>query len=330
MIRRFTDFLGPARVQALFVLLAATGLVSLVLNAMQGDWVRPVQSLLVLVFAIGFLIIVNGRLDAAERGRWLGILLPAIGALVLGLTVLPQFLLPLFGGAVGWIVAGVLLFRTRVRMEYRDAVKHLRKNEYAEAVKLMDGVVKEEPEELQHYRFRAEILRLWGKLDRAKRDYAQMVKIDPASAVGYNGLAEVNLQAGDYAEALDAALKAYELAPDEWVAAYNLGMIEDRLAHSEAAVGYLNHALERKIPDARHRLLIRLYLARAYARLGQLEAAQEEIAAISLHRGGLSEWQTLLSSDQAETLRAVLAEDVAAAGALIDGTLDAADLARTT
>lgn len=35
-----------------------------------------------------------------------------------------------------------------------------------------------------------------GKLDRARRDYQKMTQIDPTSAVAFNGLAEVNLQAG--------------------------------------------------------------------------------------------------------------------------------------
>ena len=118
-------------------------------------------------------------------------------------------------------------------MEYQQAVKHLRKSEYAEAVKSMDSLIKQEPRDPNHYRFRAELLRLWGKLDRAKKDYQRMTELDPKSAVGYNGLAEVYLQAGDYDDALEAGQRAAELAPDEWVALYNLGMIEDRLGRSQ-------------------------------------------------------------------------------------------------
>ena len=50
----------------------------------------------------------------------------------------------------------------------------------------------------------------------------------------HNGLAEVELQAGRFEAAQKAAHKAQELAPQEWVAAYNLGMIEDRLANHAA------------------------------------------------------------------------------------------------
>ncbi len=184
------------------------------------------------------------------------------------MTVLPQFALALIGAAAGWIVAGAFLFRARAPMEYQKAVKHLRKSEYAEAVQTMDILIKSEPRDPNHYRFRAELLRLWGKLDKARKDYQRMTELDPQSAVAYNGLAEVYLQSGDYDPALEAAQRAAELAPDEWVAYYNLGMIEDRLERSPDVIEHLERALALKVPDARHRLLMYLYIARANARLG--------------------------------------------------------------
>jgi Flp pilus assembly protein TadD len=211
-------------------------------------------------------------------------------------------------------------------MQYQQAVKHLRKNEYEQAVKVMDGLIREEPKNPNHYRFRAEIARIWGKLDRAKRDYRKMTELDPQSAVAFNGLAEVYLQAGDFQNAHEAALKAYELAPDEWVASYNLGMIEDRLQDSQAAVEHLREALKAKVPDMRHRLLIYLYLVRAYARMGDFDAAKTELNALRKKQGGLREWQTILASEQAETLRRVIEEDIHTAEALIYGKVEVSAL----
>lgn len=327
---RFSLFLGPARLRALFLVIASTGLLSLILNAFKGDWVTPVQSLLLLVALVGAAVIILGKMDAEERGHWLGILAPALGALLLAVTVLPQFTLPLVGAAVGWIVAGAFFFRTRGPMEYQQAIKHLRKSEYAEAVKTMDILIKQEPRKPEHYRFRAELLRVWGKLDKAKKDYQRMTELDPKSAVAFNGLAEVYLQAGQYDEAREAAQRAAALAPDEWVALYNLGMIEDRLAESPAAIEHLEQALALKVPEARHRLLIYLYLARANARLGNREAAQAAAAHLHKLKNGLEEWQKILASDQAETLRAVLGADVAAAGELAANRLDPMTLAEVT
>lgn len=327
MIRRTLDFLGPQRAQLLFFMFAFTGLASLILNAVEANWARPVQTLLALGFVVAAAVVILTRLEREDRSRWLAILIPAGGLLLLGGFFFPDYGWAFFGGALGWVVAGLFIFRTRSRVEYRKAVRHLRANEYAEAVKLMDAVIKDDPNDLQHYRFRAEILRLWGKLDRAKRDYQQMVTLEPESAIGYNGLAEVNLQAGRYDEALAAGNRAFELAPTEWVAAYNLGMIEDRLGHSQAVIDHLDRALALNVPERRHRLLITLYVARAYARLGNVDHANAAVDAMRSERAALKEWQTLLESEQAATLRAVLGADVKAVEDILEGRRDVMSLA---
>ncbi|GAB4508516.1 MAG: hypothetical protein OHK0046_01190 [Anaerolineae bacterium] len=329
MFKQFQLFLGQERLRALVLLLGLTGLFSLILNTVveDYDWVRPAQTILAFVFLIGAAIIIGTRLDPFERGRWASLLVPALGAVALGAFVIPQYLGLLVGASIGWVVAGIFIFRPRGPMAYQQAVKHLRRSEYADAVKVMDEVIKDDPNQPNHYRFRAEILRLWGKLDRARRDYEKMIQIDPESAVAYNGLAEVLLQAGQYAQAQTAALKAYELAPDEWVAAYNLGMIEDRLGDAPNALRHLDLALNTKVPDARHRLLIHFYRARAHARLGDFEAARAAVEIIKKQRGGLNEWQMILESEQAETLRAVLAADIQAAEALVNDEMTVEALA---
>jgi tetratricopeptide (TPR) repeat protein len=330
MIKQIQIFLGPARVRAFILLLGLTGLISLVLNAVgtQDETVRAVQTLMVVIFLVGTAIIFGGRLRQEERLRWVAILAPSIGALLLGVTVLPHLMLPLLGAAVGWIVAGAFLFRRRIPKEYQDAIKFLRKGQYEESVKAMDALIKDEPDNENYYRFRAEVFRMWGKLDRAKKDYTKMIEVAPESAVAYNGLAEVYLQSGQYAEAQRAGLRAYELAPEEWVAAYNLGMIDDRLKMPDAAVEHLNQALALKVPDGRHRLLIHLYLARAYARKGDLDAAQRETNQMKRHKNGLEEWQNLLEHPEAATLRAVLEVDIQTAQDLIDGKVDLKAIAR--
>lgn len=324
MINRFYDFLGPARSRLLIVLLGSTGLVSLMLNAVieGNDWVPGVQSLLVLTFVIGAAIIIGGRLPRQARLRWLAILAPAFGVILLGILFFPDALPLIFGAAVGWIIAGIFIFRNRVPQEYQRAIKALRNNDYPEAVKIMDGLIKVEPDTLHHYEFRARLLRLWDKLGRARRDYEKMLTLQPASAVAYSGLAELALQEGDYPAARDAGLRAYELSPDDWVAAYNLGMIEDRMGRSEDVISHLTDALKHKVKDTRHRLLIHLYLARAYMRLGQQAAAVEQLELMKKTQGGIEEWEFILKDNQAKVLRAVLADDVALAAKLVDGEVD--------
>ncbi|MDX2160759.1 MAG: tetratricopeptide repeat protein [bacterium] len=321
MINRFLLFIGPARARSLFFLLVVTGGASLTLNAVQADWVSAVQTGLVLTFLVGALIIIGGRMERAERSRFLAIMLPALGAVILGLTVLPQFALPLAGAAAGWVVAGFIIFRNRIPMDYQKAIKLLRKNQIPEAIDVIDEIIKGDPTTPNHYRFRAELLRLSGKLDRARRDYFKMIELAPESAEAYNGLSEVQLQMNNLTGALEAAAKATDLVPNDWVALYNRGMIEDRMQKSADVIAHLSRALELKVPDPRHRALIHVYLARAYARLGELDQSQAQINAVKRHRAGIEEWQKILENEQAATLRAVIGADVETGQAMLAGKL---------
>ncbi|GAB1421961.1 hypothetical protein MASR2M15_21630 [Anaerolineales bacterium] len=217
----------------------------------------------------------------------------------------------MFGASAGWIIAGLFLFRSsQAPREYRIAIKQLRKGEYQEAVAAMDRLIKIEADKAGHYRFRAEILRLWGKLGRAKNDYKMMLELNPQDAVAYNGLAEVEVQAGHFDEALVAAQSAYDLLPKDWVTSYNLGMIYDRLQQSEKAVEALERSLTQKVPDSRHRLLIYLYLSRAYQLLGNEQAYQESLVKLKKEKEGMEEWQQIIHNDKAATLRAVIGDDI--------------------
>src|SRR5687768_3633176 len=115
MIKQIQLFLGPERLRALIILFAITGLLSLMLNTIvnQYDWVRPVQSMLVLVFMLGAAIIVGGRMRPEERGRWIAIFTPSLIAVLIALLVAPQYGAILIGAALGWIVAGLFLTHSR-------------------------------------------------------------------------------------------------------------------------------------------------------------------------------------------------------------------------
>ena len=62
--------------------------------------------------------------------------------------------------------------------------------------------------------------------------------------------------------------------------------------------------------------------------MGQLDAAREQVKFIKQLSSGLDEWQTILEDKQADTLRAVIGDDVAAAQALVAGELEPADLVK--
>lgn len=332
MLDRIRIFLGAERLRLLLALLIGTGALSIGVGFVQAEWTSAVQTLLAFAFLLGAMFIILGRLGADERNKWLAIAAPAIGLLLIGALFFPDSLGFFVGGAVGWTIVGALIFgRTRAPMQYRLAVKALRKNDFETAIKEMDSLIKAEPNEANHYRFRAELLRLSGKLPRARKDYDKMREIaqdEGARAVAYNGLAEIDLQAKQYDSAHRHALQAYALAPQDWVTAYNLGMIEDRLGLSEAVLETLTHKLKARVPDARHRLLIALYLTRAQSLLGDVQGFERALAQLKRERDGLREWETLLKSEQAGLLREALSADIQTVQQLLAGQLSMAQLAQ--
>ena len=270
------------------------------------------------MFVLGTGYLVLSRLPVEERKRWLAVITPSVLAIVFGSLVAPQWSGLFVGAGLGWIVAGILVFRNmRGPQNYKAAVKAMRKRDYVTAIAAMTAQIEDQPKQAEHYRFRAELYRLSGNLKAARKDYHRMSEIDSGSAVAYNGLAEVELQARRYEEARKAAQTAQELAPDEWVAAYNLGMIEDRLEHSETAILHLKAAIALGMPDSRHRLLAQLYLYRAHNRLHNDKAAAEAYAALKREKAGLEEWDLIMSADEAAALRDVLSEDINEARCLL-------------
>ena len=327
VVRRFNrsltltrKWLGPQRTWAFFWLLAITGLISLMLNAVrpQPEWVRVAQSVLVVLFLFGTAFIVLSRFRPEERRQFLGVVAPTLLAVSIGILVPNvRWFFTLVG--LGWMAVALFMLRGRARQEYQAAIKHMRNNEYPEAIKVISGVIDAEPENADHYRFRAELFRLSGKIKRARNDYQKVIELTPESGVGYNGMAEVYLQDDEFEEALGYAKKALDLEPDHWVAPYNLGMIEDRLGHSQHVIEHLNRALDAGVPDSRHRMLIHLWLARAQMRLGNRSEATAELDKLKREKTGLEEWATIFESEAAAVLRRVLEDDVKLATALAEG-----------
>lgn len=327
-IRRFIQWLGPQRTQIIFFLLAGTGLLSLLLNVVgqQYPTVRLVQSLLVIVFLVGSAITVITRFPVEDRRQLVYVLGPSLIAVSLGLLFpnLALFFLPI---AVGWVLISMLTMRGRVRQEYQIAVKHMRKAEYKEAIHTMTELINAEPDQAVHYRFRAELSRLAGRLRDARDDYEKVIELTPESGIGYNGLAEVYLQEGRYDEAVPWGKQAVEHESDEWVAAYNMGMIQDRRRDSADTLRYLEQALKSGIADSRHRLLAQLWMARAYYRLQQPAEAKQAIKKMHKESVGLHEWETIFENAEAAVLKNVLAQDVHLAKQLIEQSPEAVDLA---
>lgn len=325
MFGQLTRWLGKERSATLGGALIATGLASLMVNLLAGDaaWSLVVQTILVVIFLGVATWTVGSRLQGSGRMRLFFTVLPSLGLVLLAL-ILPSSIFPLMLGlAFGWLVASQFLLRHRMSPEYKTAIKYLRKQEYKKAAEAITELIYQEPDDPNHYRFRAEMYRLAGQMNKAIQDYEKACQVAPDDPTGYNGLAEVYLQKGEFETARHHAQEALTREADYWVAPYNLGMIEDRLDNSPAVIEHLNSVLKRGLPDSRHRLLTYFWLARAYYRLGEADMAEKMLDKMMHEKAGLKEWLIILEDEQASTLRGVLADDVELARAVIENHADA-------
>jgi tetratricopeptide (TPR) repeat protein len=333
LIQDFLNWLGIARQRAILLLLALTGLFSLILNAVPKTssdsvtFTTALQSLALILFLVGSAIVVATRVEPGERRRAAIIILPAVVSLGLA-VIFPRFWALFVPLGLGWVFIAFVASTARTRREYQAAIKHLRKDEFDEAIKIMSELIKDEPEIADHYRFRAELFRVAGKLRRGRADYEKVIALDPDSPIGYNGLAEVYLQEEEPLKALEYAQQAYQLEAGrgDWITPYNLGMIEDRLTRPAEAIPHLQEALNAKIPDSRHRLLVYLWLIRNLARLEQWADSENSLVALKREKAGLKEWETIFESSQAGVLKAILGADVSLARQLLNGELAVRDI----
>ncbi|MFP4321526.1 MAG: tetratricopeptide repeat protein [Anaerolineales bacterium] len=320
MLKAFREWLGPTRLRGLVGLLIVTGLTSTLLQIVARDeaWTTSAQTGLVLLFLGGAFVIFAGAMQPAPRARLAFTVLPALGALLIG-ALLPG-LLPLFMGiALGWLFAAQLLMRSPENREYKQAIKAMRKKDYAKAIAQMSALIQREPKDAAHYGFRAQLYRLDGQLKRARRDYEKVMQLEPDSSLGANGLADLALEKGNLSEAREWAEKAYRAAPDDWVAGYNLGMILERQGEYGPAIKYLDAALGQDIPESRHRLLAKLWLARAHHQNGAHRNAREAAEGLRAEKRGLREWEIILDSEEGTPLRAQFQQDIRLAKAILAG-----------
>jgi hypothetical protein len=321
MIAALRRTFGDIWLLAMIGVIVVTGTISILLEvfASQTAWSTPLQTILAIAAAIVCTAIIVGRLSPSLRLQAIAIAAPALGLIVLGMLFFPDLLALFIGGALGWIVAGTLVFRnSRAPVQYRQAIRALRRNDLEQAITLMSMLIKEEPDVLEHYRFRADLLRLARRFSRAEKDYTRMTALAPQDPVGYNGLAEIALHQGNLEEALQQGLKAHELSDGQWVTAYNLGMVYDRMKNAPDALRVLDEAWNARVPESRHRLLIQLYRARAFARLGDAQGAADALGLLRKEQAGLRDWRSILEAPAADSLRDIIVADVDRAERLVE------------
>lgn len=303
--------------RGLVLLWGITGLVSLILNAITPNPIsRGLQTATLLIAVFGTFTWLLWLMGVKSRRDLALIIAPALGVLLLGWFVLPSLLLPLLGAGFGWLVVVAILLRQQVPVAQRKAIRHWRRGEYSAAIRALDELIREADDDA--YRLlRAQILLAWGKPSRAAREVQEVCKRQPEAAAAHNLLAEAHVQSGDLSAARRAAERARALAPQDWVAAYNLGMIADRQGDAQTAIDLLRCAQGMNITARRHRVLTWLWLARAYCQLGDDETARECLKKLRAEKSAIREWARLLAEEAALPLRALVAEDIALAEKLV-------------
>jgi tetratricopeptide (TPR) repeat protein len=320
MLRQVRMWLGPFRVKLLVVSLTLTGIASLLLVAFAGDesWSLPAQTFLALAFLTMATATIGTRMPRESRRRLFFTVGPALGLAALSLALPGNLFGVVMGAAFGWLLAVQFFMRDRVRIEYKTAIRHIRKQEYKQALEVISELVKKEPQQTDHLMFRARLNQLAGHLNAAIKDYEKVANLQPNLPDGYNGLSEIYLQKGDYEQARQFALQAFQRQSNFWVVPYNLAMIEDRLCQSAAVIEHLQPVLQRGLPDSRHRLLSYLWLARAQYRLGDHEAAKRSLENLRRESRGMREWRIILNSEQSTALRHEFEPDIRLATQVIE------------
>lgn len=110
---------------------------------------------------------------------------------------------------------------------YAHAIAHHKKNEFAQALTIMDGLLAERPEDPYFHELRGQILMESGRPDDAIAHYAKAVSILPAEALLRFGLGQAQVSARSdrfVDDAIDNLGQAVRLAPREptgwrWLAA---------------------------------------------------------------------------------------------------------------
>lgn len=232
------------------------------------------------------------RRKAESRRRYL---LAAIPAMILwGVAVLLPPLRAFFiGGGLAWSLLGPQIFSPRQAMMYKEAVRYMRKEDYAAAIALMDRLIALEPHVPAHYDFRGQIHQLAGDMVCAEADFRKALDLDPDLLETRLALAGTAWLAGRLAEAREWAAGAIQRHPTDHGAFMAAGMIEVWDRQYAAALPLLEQAIQVGKQPRRDRALLHFWLAFLNLRAGSRDKALEHIAGLRRVRANMREWQDI-------------------------------------
>ena len=109
------------------------------------------------------------------------------------------------------------------------ATDAMQSGQYAEAIKLLDQVVKKKPEFAEGWNRRATVHYLAGELRKSIADCDEVLKRNPGHFGALSGLGQIYLQLDDEPKALEWFRRALEVNPNMLSVEMNVRMLEERL-----------------------------------------------------------------------------------------------------
>lgn len=114
------------------------------------------------------------------------------------------------------------------------ATDAMQSGQYAEAIRLLDQVVKKKPEFAEGWNRRATVHYLAGELRKSIADCDEVLKRNPGHFGALSGLGQIYLQLDDEPKALEWFRRALEVNPNMLSVEMNVRMLEERLKSRRA------------------------------------------------------------------------------------------------
>jgi predicted Zn-dependent protease len=151
------------------------------------------------------------------------------------------------------------------------AAEYIRSRRFDEGQRKLDELLKKNPFNASLYTAKGVVSENQGKIDSAKENYSQALKIDPNQALPANSLAYFLAEEGRELEtALQLAQTARRAEPDNPNYADTLGWVQHKLGRNVLARDQLQFAVSKQ-PD---HPLYQYHLAMVYLEINQREQAQ--------------------------------------------------------
>ena len=114
------------------------------------------------------------------------------------------------------------------------ATEAMQSGQYAEAIRLLDQVVKKKPDFAEGWNRRATVHYLAGELRKSIADCDEVLKRNPGHFGALSGLGQIYLQLDDEQKALEWFRRALEVNPNMLSVEMNVRMLEERLKSPRA------------------------------------------------------------------------------------------------